>query len=187
MNDSLIPARYAKAFYKSVSEKGIQKEAYKAMLNLSKAFDGDEGKELRLVISNPYIGSEQKRKLLLTAAGLQDTPSVCRNSLDDLITLLFKNNRIGESRLVVYAFDSIYRKENNICRVKVIWAAEPSEESENRLKEMIRQRLGQSIMEYSSSVDSSLIGGFKIAIDNDQLDASVANELRQLRQQILSK
>lgn len=187
MNDSLIPARYAKAFFKLVEEKKIEKEVYQAMRNLIAAFEGSEGKDLRLAIANPYVDRDRKRELILTAAGVEKGSSECKEAINDLLSLLFRNNRIDEFRNIVYAFDSIYRKENNISRVKVTWAAKPTEETEKRLKDMIIPRLGKGGMEYSSAIDPSLIGGFKIAIDNDQLDASVANELRQLRQQILSK
>ena len=40
--------------------------------------------------------------------------------------------------------------------------------------------------EYTEAVDSALIGGFTVAIDNERLDASVANELKQLRLKLLS-
>ena len=41
-------------------------------------------------------------------------------------------------------------------------------------------------MEYSQRVDPDLIGGFVINIDNEQLDASISNELKQLRLKLLS-
>ncbi|MDE7143946.1 MAG: F0F1 ATP synthase subunit delta, partial [Muribaculaceae bacterium] len=40
--------------------------------------------------------------------------------------------------------------------------------------------------EISLDVDSALIGGFTVAVDNERLDASVANELKQLRLKLLS-
>ncbi len=40
-------------------------------------------------------------------------------------------------------------------------------------------------MEYSSRVNPDLIGGFTVTIDNRKLDASVSNELKQLRVSLL--
>ena len=40
-------------------------------------------------------------------------------------------------------------------------------------------------MEYVSRVDPDLIGGFTVSIDNERLDASVRNELKQLRLNLL--
>ncbi|MDE7442643.1 MAG: F0F1 ATP synthase subunit delta [Muribaculaceae bacterium] len=52
---------------------------------------------------------------------------------------------------------------------------------------MIEKHLNGGSMEYSERVDSGLIGGFVINIDNEQLDASVRSELKQLRLKLLSK
>ena len=42
-------------------------------------------------------------------------------------------------------------------------------------------------MEYSSRVDRELIGGFVVNIGSERLDASISNELKQLRLNLLSK
>lgn len=41
-------------------------------------------------------------------------------------------------------------------------------------------------MEYNLLIDPELIGGFTVDIDSERLDASVANELKQLRHKLLS-
>ena len=41
-------------------------------------------------------------------------------------------------------------------------------------------------MEYSSSVDPSLIGGFTVSVGNERIDASISNELKQLRLNLIS-
>ena len=61
---------------------------------------------------------------------------------------------------------------------------DPSEEE--RLKKLIQDRLDGGKMEYSSTVDPSLIGGFTVNIDNRRLDASVKNQLKQLRLALLN-
>ncbi len=42
-------------------------------------------------------------------------------------------------------------------------------------------------MEYTFRVDPDLIGGFTVDIDNERLDASVKNELKQLRLRLLGQ
>lgn len=42
-------------------------------------------------------------------------------------------------------------------------------------------------MEYMSVVNPDLLGGFTVNIGNEKLDASIANELKQLRLNLLSK
>ena len=40
-------------------------------------------------------------------------------------------------------------------------------------------------MEYSSAVDPQLIGGFVVNVDNERLDASVRQQLQQMRQHLI--
>ncbi|MDE6303664.1 MAG: F0F1 ATP synthase subunit delta, partial [Paramuribaculum sp.] len=49
------------------------------------------------------------------------------------------------------------------------------------LKALITRHLGNGTMELTSTVNPDLIGGFRISIGNEVLDASVANELQQLK------
>lgn len=187
MNDSLIPSRYAKALFKLASERAIEDGLYQAMRHIIAVFESGQGHNFRQTISNPFVPEKQKRELVMAAAGLDNADTSVAQTLNDFLTLVFQNNRIAELRGMVYAYDSIYRAHKHISRVHVTWAAQPTPHAEERLRTLIAQKLQDTKMEYSQSVDPALIGGFKIAIDNEQLDASVENELRQLRQQILSK
>ena len=69
----------------------------------------------------------------------------------------------------------------------VEWAATPDASTETQMKNLVLRHIGGDRMEYSSAVNPSLIGGYRIAVDNERLDASVANEFNQLRQKLLSK
>lgn len=187
MNESLIPSRYAKALFKLAAERHIEDSLYDAMRKITAVFESGQGNDFRQTIANPFVPENQKRKLILAAAGVENDKTQKAETLNDFLSLVFRNNRIAELRGMVYAYDSLYRKEKNISRVHVTWAAKPTTQGEQRLKQLIEDRLHNGKMEYTQSVDPQLIGGFKINIDNQQLDASVENELRQLRQQILSK
>ena len=57
---------------------------------------------------------------------------------------------------------------------------------EDRLKALIERHLNGGTMEYHHRVDPDLIGGFTVTINNEKLDASVADELKQLRIKLLS-
>ena len=71
--------------------------------------------------------------------------------------------------------------------MEVVTADTLPEETVARLRALIEKHLDGGTMEYSRRVDPELIGGFVINIDNEQLDASVSNELKQLRLKLLSK
>ena len=181
MNEGLIPRRYAKALYKFALEKGQDKPLYGLMRNIVDAFASDA--TLQEVMANPFIANEDKTRLLHLAANDNDA----QTCFADFVKLLVKNKRVSAIRLIALAYLSIYRKANNIYLVEVVSATAMDEAVQSRLKNLIKSHLNGATMEYSSRVDANLIGGFVVNIDSERLDASVQNELKQLRLNLLRK
>lgn len=181
MNEGLIPSRYAKALYKFALEKGAAERVYGLMKSLTAAFASQEG--LQPVMSNPFISDADKVALLDTAAGATAKDSC----FHDFLKLLIENKRISSVRGIALAYENLYRHENNIYRVNVVMAAQMGADEEARLKSLIEKHLGGASMEYTHTIDPDLIGGFVVNIDSERLDASIKNELKQLRLKLLSK
>lgn len=182
MNQGLIPSRYAKALIEYAAEKGEEKRLFDFMKTLAASFEAQPG--LMKVMANPFVAPADKEKLLMTAAGAVNDAS------DGVFTrftrLLTANNRLDLSRDIALAYMKQYRRDHAIRLVTVTSAAPLEKTEEERLKKIIAGHLGGDTMEYRNSVDPDLIGGFVITIDNEKLDASVANELKQLRLKLLN-
>lgn len=179
MNEGLIPRRYAKALLKFAVEKHEDARLYDLMRNLICSFE--EHPSLNATVANPFIAADEKRQLLVTAAGATEKDEVYL----DFLKLLKQNNRLPLARQIALAFADDYRKANNIYRVEVTSAAPMGKEEEDRLKHMIESHLGGARMEYEMHVNPDLIGGFSINIGSEQLDASVRNGLKQLGLKLL--
>lgn len=180
MDQGLIPRRYAKALYKFAIDNGSDMRMYALMKNLDAAM-GSEPK-LGQIASNPFVEDAQKVSLLSTAAGAGTDDK----SFADFMKLLVSNKRLPMSREIALAYLDIYREANHIYVVEVVTAGQVSDSEMERLKSMIVKHLNGGTMEYTQRVDPELIGGFVVNIDNERLDASVSNELRQLRLKLLS-
>lgn len=183
MNDGLIPRRYATALYKYAVEKGTDKELYALMSALVSSYAATP--ELGKALANPYLSVDSKRTLILSACGLK--PNESNALIDAFVRLLDDNHRMNMAGDIAQAYCDIYRKANNIYKVTVTSASPLDKASEERLKQIITSQLNGGKMEYTSSINPDLIGGFTVNIDNNRLDASVANELKQLRLKLLSK
>lgn len=181
MNQGLIPNRYAKALFKFACEKGEADRVYDLMKTLVASFV--EQPRLQAVIANPYISADDKMRLLRTAAHADEKKDTC---YDDFLRLLLQNRRIEFAREIALAYLDIYREANNIYLVKLTTAAELPEEEIKRLHDLVERHLNGATMEFSKIVDPGLIGGFVIDINSERLDASVSNELKQLRLKLLS-
>ncbi len=180
MNEGLIPRRYAKALFEYATEKLVATQIYGLMQNLE--FNFAQAQSLQTIVSNPFASSADKVKLLTTAAGATAEDVVYA----DFLTLLSTNKRIDMVRSIAMAYQEIYRKANNIYQVEVVTASELSSQDESRMKSLIRTHLNGGEMEYSHRIDPTLIGGFIVNIGSERLDASISNELKQLRLKLLS-
>ena len=181
MNDGLIPRRYAKALYKYAQEKGVAERVYALMQSISSSFAAEPA--LGKAVTNPFVASADKTKLLMTASGAtaKDT------AFADFVKLLIDNNRIDMMQGVALSYLELYRKANNIYKVEITSASALAEQEMTRLKALINSHVGDASVEYEVSVDEELIGGFVVKIDSERLDASIKNELKQLRLKLLSK
>lgn len=181
MNQGLIPNRYAKALYEYAAESGSDKRVFDLMQKLADAFAAESN--LAKAVSNPFVSRRDKIQLLDTASGADASDK----DMSRFMTLLADNNRLDMARDIALAYLKMYRAKHNIRLVTVTSAAPMAADDEGRLKKMIQRHLGSAQMEYRHLIDANLIGGFVVSIDNEKLDASVANELKQLRLKLLSK
>lgn len=180
MNQGLIPNRYAKALFEYAVEKKVDVRVYELMHSLENSFVVEPS--LRQVVANPFIPATDKIKLLYSAAGVNDKEEVYVR----FVGLLAKNNRLDAIRDIALAYMRLYRSKHNIYLVTVKTAASMGEAEEKRLKTLIERHLNGGTMEYHHIIDPELIGGFTVTINNEKLDASVADELKQLRLKLLS-
>lgn len=180
MDQGLIPKRYAKALYEVAKERGTEKKLYDHMRLLTEEFAAQP--KLNETMNNPFVSNADKSALIYTACGTDESDATLHN----FINLLETNHRMGMVRDIAAAYQKIYREANNIYKVEVVSAAPMTQEAEHRLKKLVSAHLNGGTMEYSKREDPDLIGGFVINIDNQRLDASVKNELKQLRLKLLS-
>lgn len=82
-------------------------------------------------------------------------------------------------------YQKLYRQAYNIAQVKIITAAKLSEDVISRIKQLMQQKSDQTI-EFVHEIKPSIIGGFILQCDSQQLDASVSNELKLLRLKLLN-
>lgn len=178
MNDGLIPQRYAKALYKLALERGNAGKVYEEMKTVANSFADNPG--LQKVLSNPYVKREDKKKLLISAAG--DT---VEDDYRSFVELILDRKRAEYARLMALAYCDLYRKANKIARVRITTASRLDEMQMQKLRKVVEEAYPGSTLEFSYDIDPDLIGGFVIDVDDQRLDASISNEIEQLRLKLL--
>lgn len=182
MDNGLIPHRYAKALYEFALERHDQAAVYEAMKAVIDNFEAVPG--LQKAMANPFMPKEEKEKLVFEAAG---SPAADKggDTLTDFVKLLAKNNRLDLVMWMAFAYRDIYRQENSIYLVTITSAMPLGEADRKRLEQLVMSKLNGGTAEIKYLVDPDIIGGFIITVDNERLDASVRNELNELRQNLM--
>lgn len=178
MDNGLIPHRYAKALYKVAQEHGDTLKLYDIMKTVIEAFRENPG--LQKVLSNPFVKPEDKEKLLLSAAGKEVNEDFKR-----FVMLIIDHKRVDYAYAMMLAYRDIYRKENHISQVRITTASQLHAHQMKKLRQLVEGAFPGSVLEFSEAINPDLIGGFIIDVDSVRMDASISNELEQLRQTLL--
>lgn len=134
--------------------------------------------QLRTTIDNPMLEKEKKAELLHTACGGQVTPLTQR-----FIALVLQEGRESTLQFMAASYITLYRKQKNITRGKLITAAAVSPETEEKMKRMVESRT-QGTVEFQTEVNPDIIGGFILEYDTYRMDASVQSKLREVLTQL---
>lgn len=180
MDNGLIPRRYAKALYKFALEHGSTEKVYEEMKEVIYAFENNP--ELQKTLANPYVKNEDKEALLKAAAG-----DKVENDYLGFIKLLMQMHREDYALLIALAYRDLYREENKISQVRITTAATLPEGEMAKLHSMVAKAFNGRTLEYREVVNPEIIGGFIIDVDDTRMDASISNEIEQLRLNLISK
>lgn len=175
MDQGLIPRRYAKALYEVGAAQGSADQLYGVMQQLSSAFAAEPA--LQATLANPFVADADKERLIKAAAGSGANTAL----FEDFLALLRKNGRLDIARDTANAYIDLYRSKNRIFKVVIESAAELSEPVRQRMVDLIKSHIGGGKLECSFEVNPKLVGGFRVRLGNELLDASVASQLNRIR------
>ncbi len=180
MDNGLIPRRYAKALYKFAKEHNTTETVYEEMKQVIYSFE--QNPELQKTLSNPFVNKEDKSSLLRAAAG-----NKVENDYLGFVKLLMDMHREDYALLIALSYRDLYREENKISQVKITTAAKLPSDEEDKLRRMVKKSFPDRTLEFEDSVNPELIGGFIIDVDDSRMNASISNEIEQLRLNLISK
>ncbi|MBP3518103.1 MAG: F0F1 ATP synthase subunit delta [Parabacteroides sp.] len=177
MDIGTISSRYAKALFSLAKEKGQETRVYDDMKMLADSFSLEP--ELRVALGNPLLPAEEKLKLLTAAGGIEVSELYGR-----FMQLVVKHKRESLLLFMAHTYIQLYRKDKRITRVQFDTAVPVSEEVKEHLQNKLKEETGNTI-EFSGLVQPELLGGFRLRIGNNRIDASYATQLREIHSRLL--
>lgn len=176
--DSLIRVRYAKAFFQTAKEKNM---LGKVKTDIETVFEVcNNSPEFVYLLNSPVIKSSKKADLM------QSIFKTVVNELTlDFLKLIAHNKRETEIPGICRNFLELTRKEQNIKTATLTTAGEIDAAIAQKIKAIIEKELDTTV-ELSTKVNPGIIGGMILRVEDKQYDASVATQLKKIKQQLLN-
>jgi F-type H+-transporting ATPase subunit delta len=169
--------RYAKAIYEIADEDNFIKEIFNDMIRINKL--NRDSFDFKNLLSNSIIDNFDKKKAILSL--LEKKNSITEKLLD----LLIHNKRVAIITDIASCFIQMYNKNNNIKEAIVITASPIDKDLEKKILSQIKIPAAKSIT-LTNLIDSSIIGGFIIRYDGKEYNASIKQNLKNLKTELIN-
>ncbi|MCC9168445.1 ATP synthase F1 subunit delta [Pontibacter harenae] len=173
MSDIRVASRYAKSLLELAQEKGVLEQVQEDMKLFSDV--AKQNRDFHLLLHNPIVKSDKKLAVI---------NAIFKGKVQQMTLLFFQlvanKNREALLESVATEFKTQYNLIKGIQKAKVTSAAPLSSELRNEIGRRLVAETGKTI-ELEEHVDPSLIGGFVLRIGDRQIDSSVKNSLRKLK------
>ncbi len=169
MAEAITVARpYAEAVYKlAIANDSLAQ--WSKMLQLAAAIAEDA--QMKLLIGNPVISAKQLGELFLEI-GRNKFNTEARN----LVMLLTENKRVTVLSQISQLFEQLKAQHEGVLEARIVSAFAMESKQLKKLIDDLEQKFKRKI-EAQVSVDPELIGGIKVEIGDEILDASVRGKL----------
>lgn len=169
--------RYAKALYEIADEENLINEIFNDMIRINEL--NRDSSDFKNLLSNSIIDNFDKKKAISSL--LEKNNSITEKLLD----LLIHNKRVAIISDIANSFIQLYNKNNNIKEAIVITASPIDKDLEKKILSQIKIPAAKSI-NLINLVDSSIIGGFIIRYDGKEYNASIKQNLKNLKTELIN-
>jgi len=175
MNSTKTASRYAKALLELAIEKDKLEVVASNMRGIVAAHE--ETHQFHLFLTSPLIQSSKKIEVLNQIFDYFDELSI------SFVDLIAKNKREGMLIEIAIAFEEQYKSHLGIIPVTLVASKKLDQETVNKILYKVKPAVKGTIL-LNEKIDADLLGGFIIKIGNTQIDASVSNQLNNLKQRL---
>jgi F-type H+-transporting ATPase subunit delta len=178
MNESKISVRYAKALFGLLKEDNSLDTHKKDIELLYQCVR--EVPELQFVIESPVIKVSEKIRLFEEA--FRDTfhPLVI-----SFVNLVLENRREEHLAGICRHFLKLLKAEQGIRSAELVTAVPLDEKLRQMIVRLIARKY-DSLVDLHEKVDKSIIGGFILRVDDQQMDASISSKLNRIKTELMN-
>lgn len=173
----LVSKRYALALFEAGLDLDKIDEFNKELDFLQTVFDQEE--QLLQLLSHPRIKKDEKKDLINRI--FKDKLS---QELVNFIYILIDKRREAHIIDIITKYKELFNEHKNIIKVVAMTAVPMEEKARNKLVEVLASKLDKTV-ELTNEIDSSVIGGVVLNIENKVVDGSLKGQLDSLSKILL--
>lgn len=170
--------RYAYAFLETAKENNILEAVKDDVTLISDVLKAS--KDLRLFLRSPLVNKDHKR-----AALLEIFDKKVQLLTLQLMKLLTEKSRESLLEMIIRHFNDYYNDHHGIIEIDITSAYELDEKQVGTLIKQLETKTGKKV-ELNRQINSELIGGMLVRIDDTVIDGSVKHKLSQLKDRLTS-
>ena len=167
--------RYAKAVLDQANHAKISEVVFGDMKSIQETLAGS--KELRVVLQSPVVKAEDKKQALIQI--FEKNSDVTKG----LIQILSSNKRINLLGSVALAYVDLYNNSKGVKVATVTTAVAITPEIQATVLSKVKQMTGSENVTIDNTIDERIIGGFILRVGDLQYNASIANQLGNLKRE----
>mgnify|MGYP003645938834 CR=1 FL=1 len=167
--------RYAKAILQKANENNTEAVVFGDMQSVYNTIENS--RELQVVLQSPVIKANDKKNALLKIFSAQS------EATHSLINILVANKRTMLLSNVAKSFVDIYNDQQGVKVATVTTAVPLTSELEAKVLAKVKELTGSEKVTLKSEVDPEIIGGFILRVGDIQYNASIANQLGNLKRE----
>ncbi len=175
MKNILLAKRYAKALFDLAVEDKVIESTQTDMLLVSTVMN--ENRELRKLMSNPVIPPSRKRMIIRKIF----ENHIGKHSLS-FLEILVRKGREQEIGEITNQFNELYLDFKNIALVDITTAVPIDAQLRARMLKQFTERTNKTL-QMTEKIDSEIIGGFILKMNDFQFNASVSKEISRLHKE----
>jgi ATP synthase F1 delta subunit len=137
----------------------------------------NESRDFSVFFFSPYFNTEEKK------SGLHRSVSGADPIFVNFLETLIERHRMPAIFAINTRFEQLWDEEKKLLPVEVTSAIDLDPGTVSSIGEQIGAQTGREV-ELSSHVDPDILGGIVLRVGNFVLDASIRNQLNQLRKQV---
>jgi F-type H+-transporting ATPase subunit delta len=177
MTEQRVSLRYARALFETAKGAGSIDTVYKDFSTISGYFS--VSRELLTVLKSPVVQTWKKKQLFKELFS-----NIVSELTYNFLVLLTEKQRENFLPDIIAYFEKLYLTEKNIIKADITTARDIDDTLRGKIVGELETKLSKTVIP-SFKVDSLIKGGLMIRVEDWVYDATVRNQLNQLRTKLI--